>query len=79
MVDESSKSDVLARGITVLLIAQLQASGAVPPRNDSKPLDVLLVEAGYSQTDVGALLGRSQQAVSESVKKHGAPTRKAAR
>lgn len=67
--DERKKLEITMRGLTVLAIAQLQADGAIPKRNDEKTVDVLLVEAGYSQTEVGALLGRSQQAVSASVKK----------
>jgi hypothetical protein len=55
-----------------LLVAQifnLQASGHVPARTDGKPLEVVLVESGLSQTEVGALVGRSQQAISLAVAK----------
>lgn len=53
----------------VIELFKLQSSGQVPARSDGKPLEVLLVESGLSQSDVGRLLGRTQQAVSLSVNK----------
>jgi hypothetical protein len=51
----------------LLQVHGLQSAGHTPPRNDKRPLDALLVEAGLTQTETAWLLGKSQQAVSAAV------------
>ena len=69
MAKEPEEEPNWSRALLVAQIYGMQLAGHLPARSDSKPLEVLLVEAGLSQTQVGALVGRSQQAISLAVNK----------
>jgi hypothetical protein len=66
----ASGLSVADKASLLLQLHALQGAGYVGARGDGASLDALLVQLGLSQSEVGWLMGRSQQAVSLSVARY---------